>query len=89
MQDQSYATDEMQKEATAGAMHELDAWLESHEKTIEVLKERLGPILSVYDSPHAIHTSPEAEPRSALRGRASRLRGLDERLRAIIDDIDL
>ncbi len=83
----SHGADQV-KSSEAGALQELDAWLDEHEKALDVLRGRLSPVLSM-DSPSAVEDVGERDSRSELRARSRRLRELTEQVQRLTARVDL
>lgn len=70
-----------------GAIVALDEQLSHYDKIIDVLRARLDPVLSRYETSEVIQ--PRAEPQSDLRARAERLREMNARLEMLINQLDI
>jgi hypothetical protein len=89
MEHETYGAEVAERKEKMGALAQLDLELERYEKALGALKDRLGPILSVYDGPENAMKELKVEPTSHLAGRADQLADLTVRLERIIREIDL
>jgi hypothetical protein len=79
--------DELAKRDTA--LTHVDQQIEFFEKNLAILRERLGPVLSRYDTEKSAVEAPRPEPSSELRARAERLRECNARFEALINQLDI
>ncbi len=75
-------------QATSGALHEMDSWLEQGMTNLELLRQRITPILEA----QALTDDAEKVPHdvtSPIRDRARRLRHLVLEIEQLTQQVDL
>jgi len=80
--------DQVTKEATEGALAELDAELERMDKALHHLEQRLAPVTRIYSTEEKL-ASPKVEPASEIRRRIERLADQRRAVDGLTDRIDL